>query len=161
MKTKLSAPWVTYYRKIEALFGEDPEVTVKYDEDKNVIKLLVDNDEKAEAIAQLLPAEKTFGGVTIKIQVVTSNSFKEANAGVFRKAFAGNPAVSFIETIDDVFSNSVTYVVFINKVVQFFDDDLGSIFGLRSTLYEEIADDIFADHVGICFCTDKPASGVF
>ena len=152
----LSAPWVTYYREIEALFGADPEITVKYDELKGEIKLLVDNDDKAEAIAQLLPTEKTFGGVTIKVTVVTANSFRTASANVFRRAFEGNPAFSFMETVDGVFTNPISYIVFANKVVQFFDDNLGDIHGIRSTLYENIASDIFAEHEGICFCTDLP-----
>lgn len=156
----LSAPWVTYYREIEALFGADPEITVKYDELKGEIKLLIDNDDKAEAIAQLLPAEKTFGGVTIKVTVVTANSFKNASANVFRRALEGNPAFSFMET-NGVFSNPISYIVFANKVVQFFDDNLGDIHGMRSTLYEDIASDIFAEHEGICFCTDLPENELY
>ena len=46
-KVKLSAPWVTFYRELEALFGEDPDVTVKYDEKKNVVELYVENEKKA------------------------------------------------------------------------------------------------------------------
>ena len=46
------------------------------------------------------------------------------------------------------------YVVFENKVVQFFNDDLSDIHGNKSTLYQEIAKDIFGDCDNIYFCTD-------
>ena len=157
----LSAPWVTYYREIEALFGADPEITVAYDELQGEIKMLVNNDDKAQAIAQILPAEKTFGGVTIKVTIVTANSFKPANINMFERALEGNPAVSFMETVDGVFSNPISYIVFANKVVQFFDDNLGDINGMRSTLYEDIASNIFAEHEGICFCTDLPKNELY
>lgn len=52
-----------------------------------------------------------------------------------------------------------TYVVFKNCVVQFFNDNLNDPHGIVSTLYQDIAAEIFADMPfpqdgGICFCTD-------
>ncbi len=40
---KLSAPWFNYFKKIEALFGRDPEIEVVYDEEDNDIRLYVEN----------------------------------------------------------------------------------------------------------------------
>ena len=54
---KLSAPWVLFYREIEAMFGADPDVRVAYDEEENIVRLYVDGEEKAEAIEKLLPRE--------------------------------------------------------------------------------------------------------
>jgi hypothetical protein len=53
----------------------------------------------------------------------------------------------------------LTYVVFKNRVVQFFNDNLNDPHGVISTLYQDIADEIFADmpyqaHGGIAYCTD-------
>lgn len=58
MKFKLSAPWVTLHRQIEALFGEDPDIKVEYvagDGEDPIIKLYVEGQDKADAIEQLLP----------------------------------------------------------------------------------------------------------
>ena len=32
-EVKLSSPWVLYYRKLEALFGNDPDIEVEFDAD--------------------------------------------------------------------------------------------------------------------------------
>ena len=52
-KIGLSSPWVVYYREVNALFGQDPEIHVVFDEDKNELKLFVDNSSKAEALREL------------------------------------------------------------------------------------------------------------
>lgn len=49
----------------------------------------------------------------------------------------------------------LTYVVFEAKVVQFFNDDIGDINGIKSTLYEDIAEEVFEKKEGIYFCTNK------
>ena len=73
---------------------------------------------------------------------------------MFRKAFEGNPAFSYAVTVGGISSNDFNYVVFKNKVVQYWNDNLGDINGNESTLYQEIAKDIFEDCTGIYFCTD-------
>ena len=72
-KLGLSSPWVNFYRELEALFAKDPEVKVVYDEEKNDVKLYVDNLAKADALAQLLPVERTFGNITITVTVIPAN----------------------------------------------------------------------------------------
>ena len=153
-KPKLAAPWISFYREIEAMFKEDEQVHPVYDEENNVVKLYVENQEKAEALEKILPDHRTFGNVTVTITVIPANKLTEVRDTWFRKAFEGNPAVSYITTITDVFNNPITYVVFKNKVVQYYNDDLGDVHGNRSTLYQEIAKEIFEDHEGIFFCTD-------
>lgn len=45
-------------------------------------------------------------------------------------------------------------MLFKKEVVQYFTDNLGDYNGYRSTLYENIARDIFGDIVGVFFCTN-------
>lgn len=158
-KVNLSAPWVTFYRELDALFGEDPDITVVYDEDKGKVSLFVDNPDKADALAQLLPTERMFGNVSIQVEVVPANKMTGSKMGLFLRAFQDNPAFAYGKTITGVFSNDINYIVFKNKVVQYFNDDLGDVNGNCSTLYQEIAKDIFQDQEGVCFCTDveRPA----
>ena len=155
---QLSAPWVNFYRQIDAVFKDDPNVIVEYsagDGDDPVITMYVEGTDKAEAIAKLLPSERTFGAVTVSVKVVPSNA-PDTRASLFRKAFEGNPALSYIATVEGVLSNPVTYVVFRNKVVQYYNDNLGDVNGNCSTLYQNIASELFGGDDGIFFCTDRP-----
>lgn len=150
---KLSSPWVEFYHKIEALFAQDPEVKVVYEEENNEVKLFVENARKADALTQLLPAEKTFGNVTLKVTVVPANDVTISKADLLAEAFDGNPALSYVQHVDAVIG-SFDYAVFQNKVVQFFNDNLSDINGNKSTLYEDIAKDVFGTEAGVFFCTE-------
>ena len=152
---KMVSPWIGYYKEIESLFQEDPTVKVKYDDSKNTIKLYVEDEEKADALAQLLPNRKVFGNITVNIDVIPANKIETPKIDLFRKAFEGNCAVAFIETIDNVSSNAFHFVVFQPEIVQYYNDDLSDINGLRTTLYQDIAKEIFGEREGIYFCTDK------
>lgn len=154
---KLSSPWVEFYREIEALFEQDDEVKVVYDEEKNEVKLYVENARKADALTQLLPAEKTFGNVTLKIIVIPANDLEISKADLIAEAFDGNPALSYVQHVDAVIG-AFDYAVFQNRVVQFFDDNLSDINGNKSTLYENIAKDVFGTDVNVFFCTEAPVN---
>ena len=151
---KLSSPWIEYYRKINALFGEDPNVLVQYDEEENEIILRVTGQEKADAIAEILPAEKSFGNVVVKITVVPANK-AETKLEVFKKAFEGNPVFSYALSVDTgMTSNTFNYFVFKHRICSFFNDNLGDINGNYNALYEDVAKNVFEDADGILFCTD-------
>ena len=151
---KLSAPWVVYYREIEALFGADPEITITIDEENYSVKLYVNNDEKAEALDKLLPTERTYGNVTVRTVVIPGNPLLEKKTSLFQTAFEGNPVFAFTKTNEGVFTIPLSYVVFKNRVVQFFADNMQDVNGNISTLYETIAKDVFGETDGLCFCTD-------
>ena len=53
-----------------------------------------------------------------------------------------------------MFAYNTIYVVFKNRVVQFFNDNLNDIYGNISTLYQEIASDVFKEISGVNYCTD-------
>ena len=149
---KLSPPWAIFYREIQALFGEDPEIHIVYDEDATVVKIYVENPEKAEVLSQLLPTKKMFGRVGLDIQVIPADGKaystevpETVDASMFEKAFSGNPAFAYAKTYSGIFPFHATYVVFQPDVVQFFDDDISDIHGIKSTLYEDLARDVFED----------------
>ena len=152
----LSTPWMTFAREINALFENDPDVaSVVYDNDNRVIKLYVNNNAKADALDRILPNEKTFGNVSVKISIIPSNE-DDSPAALFRTAFAGNPIVDSIETVPFTEGGAVDYVIFARQVVSFFNDDMSDYFGAESTLYEDIARNVFDTGFGkgICFCTN-------
>ena len=162
-KIGLSSPWVLFYREISAMFEKDNSVRVVFDEDTKDLKLYVEDADKVNALTELLPSEKTFGNVTVKIEVIPANCVRtvkvgqaqETAANLLRDALKGNLAVSFIKTVNLMYSNTLTYIVFENRVVQYFTDDLGDYYGLRSTLYENLARDVFGKKEGVFFCTDR------
>ena len=72
----------------------------------------------------------------------------------FQAALGGNPVFAFTQVSEGVFTIPLSYVVFKNRVVQFFADNLQDVNGNITTLYETIAKDVFGEIPGICFCTD-------
>ena len=155
-KLKMLSPWMVFYREVDAMFKKDPEVQVVYDEDAQVIKLFVDNTDKADALAQILPDEKEFGNVTLKIVVIPANNLLQSSPDdLLRRALWRNNAVWSVESTKDIPGfPCLTYVIFAKEVVQYFTDNLGDYYGVTSTLYQNIAKDIFINTDGVYFCTD-------
>lgn len=149
---KISPPWVTFYRKVEALFGDDPQVRVVFEEETYTLRLHVESAVKAEAIEAILPAEKTFGNVTVRIVVIPANENRD-RADLIRTAFEGNPALAFVRHVDSPLTGDIVYAVFDKRVVQFFNDDLSDLNGNCSTLFQEIAKDVLDAGPGTFYCT--------
>lgn len=153
-KVNLSSPWVIYYRKLESFFEQDPDVEVILEEEyQPVIRLYVDNSRKADALQELLPNEKKFGNVKVPIVVIPSNN-TSSKLDLLKVALEGNNAVVDIETVPTVFDD-ITYVIFEKEVVQYFADDLGDLHGINSTLYQDLAKEIFGECSNLHFCTDS------
>ena len=147
-RAKHSAPWYRILHEYEALFKGDKEVTVAWHENNMRIDLLVSNPLKADALTRLLPSVYKIGQADIEVRVVSS--FPDT-IDLVRRAFAGNPAVSRIETD----ARGFDYVVFNRDVIQFYYDDISDINGNETTLYEDIARDIFRNKAGdVFFCTE-------
>lgn len=159
-KLGLSAPWDIFYSEINALFSGDPDVHVVYDAENYTIKIYVDRQCKANALGKIIPADRKFGNVVVKLEVVPSmwsaNQDCEIEGNLFEIAFNGNDIVSFIKTVKWLGDGEVTYVVFQNEVIQYFSDNIGDFYGVCSTLAQEIAKDVFRDIQGVFFCTDLP-----
>ena len=163
METKnlsLATPWAIYFRQIEALFQEDSEVRVTFESEdgEHEIKIYVDNQDKADAIAKLLPDEKVFGGVSVKVTVIPSNDDETSLVKLIERAFRGNPALKYIKSVDpSMTSFGADYVVFKKEVVQYFNDSLADINGQCSTLYQDIAREVIEQKDGevVYFCTDS------
>lgn len=157
---KLCPPAVQHVRRIITLFQEDPDVKVTEvwsGEKVKTIQLTVKGEAKAEALGTLLNGEKVFGNETVRIEVKSSNG-KQNNADLFRVAFSGNAAVLNICESDGPLRG--VHVMFRPKVVQYVNDDIGDLNGLRSTLYQELAEEVFGDdHYGVFFNT-APANPI-
>jgi hypothetical protein len=149
----LASPWIIFYRQIETLFKKDPAVKVIFDQVDNVVKIYVEGSTKAEAIEQLLPSEKEFGNVTVKVQVIPANLDSTNKISLFEKAFDGNPILTNIIS-GELFGKPISYVLFKKEVVQFYNDDLGDAHGVCSTLYQDLIKEVIGQDEGIFYCTE-------
>ena len=159
---RLSPPWHTYQRKVFALFGRDPEVLVRdlveVDECNYTLIIISSNQVKAEAISALLGRTVKISGVTITIRIFGPDSFCEVeppkqirDAQLLEDAFQGNPIFDRIAAHS--FHNiQIVYCIFKKEVLQFWNDDLSSFYGVHSTLAEILAYEILKN-VKVQFCT--------
>lgn len=154
-KVNLYSPWVILFNKYKAFFKEDRSVEVELDNDNKTISLFVTGAKKADALAQNLPTEVVFGNATVKIKVIPANSPDDAKIEQFRNIFEGNEAVDYIGNGSDPVTCDFNYIAFKPEVVQYPADDLSDINGQQSTLYQNLAKDIFGVQPGIYFCTAK------
>ena len=163
---KLISPWRNYYNKVQAFFKEDPDVNIVFDEDNMDILVFVQNPYKAEALNYLLKSEQKYGDTTVSITVVPVNndpdvkkhiksSYNDENyAHLYSVAFCGNTIFSELRVIRGLLGFDAIYVVFDKHVVQYYIDNIGDLHGMKSTLAEDIARDIFVEKPEIFFCTD-------
>lgn len=153
LKTALNSPWIDYYKKVNAMFENDPEVRIIFDQEKYKILVYVENQAKAEVLDLMLKHKVIFGNITLTIEVVPPNKTIKAPMTPYEEAFSGNNAVSRIKQLDGAFK--ATYIIFEKNVVQYFTDDMSSLYGVHSTLYETIAKEIFIAEPGVYFCTAR------
>lgn len=158
-KVKLSPPWDIYHQELVAFFKYDEEVHILYDEEEKHIKVYVDNDVKAGALESLLKPEVNFGNVMLTVEVIRPNVREVPSTTDVKNnlinGLKNNDACSFVAFARGIFTNPLAYVVFKPEVVQYWTDNLGDYNGLRTTLFQEIAKEIFVEIPNVCYCTDK------
>lgn len=150
---KLSPPWNTFVSELKALFGEDPDIKLQYDEDNYEVKLFVEDPVKADALTQLIPAQRIYGNVALTVTIVPANNLEGSTADLIEAAFKGNPVLKQVLRLRTPFGE-YDYAVFRKEVVQFYNDNLCDVHGNESTLFEDIARDVFVSP-DVFFCTDS------
>lgn len=153
---QLSSPWVLFYREVEALFAQDPDVKVKLEDDSYTLRIFVESDLKADAIRKLLPRSKQFGNVTLNIEVVPADA-EETYFILLRRAFEGNGALADIIN-GKIIDHDVSYFMFKKEVVQYYGDNGADPNGLISTLYADIAEDVIGSDAENYFSTTNEDS---
>ena len=103
IKTKLSPPWIEELSKIKAMFGEDPDINIKYD-GKSTVKLYVNNNDKAKALYYLLKEEHYYDNIIFSVIVVPPNGEYTLDCKdtvkMYEVAFKNNPVFSFIHKVE-------------------------------------------------------------
>lgn len=162
IRLKISPPWITCINKIQALFDGDPQIAcnVNYESSDPSIVLACNNGDKVTALQKILPDNFKFGNVVLKVVIdgIPSNRAFKTKKELFETAFSKNPAFAYaVSPVEDGASwFDMTYVVFKNCVVQFFNDNLNDCHGVISTLYQDIAEEILTGDgaLGVYFNTD-------
>ena len=149
------APWVEYFRKIETMFENDSDITVRLTElgDNNIdVIVLVDGSvRKIKALKALLKDVVTFGHVVVNIEVVPDDREFEDNIELLNAAFDNNPTMEYA-TKGQFGFDEAEYCVFRQEVKQYYSDNLSDLKRITTTLAQDIAKDIFTDK-GIHYCT--------
>lgn len=138
----ISSPWMTYYKKLVALFNDDPELEVKWNEDEKSVIIESTNTFKIMALEKLLDPTVAFGNVTITVKCRVKDGSEDSVSAIFKTAFTGNPHIS--EVIDQETMGCIeqTFVLFKPEVIQFFNDDLTDYHGNWNGLSEDIMRDV-------------------
>lgn len=151
-KLNLSAPWITFVHELEALFEYDADVTIDFDKEDNHVKLYVDSVTKADALTSLLPVEKEFGNVVLKISVIPANISID-KISLIQKALNGNAVLK--DVIETQRPGGVfKFLMFDREVAQFYNDQLDDPVGNKTMLYADIAKDVFGDLNDAFYCTE-------
>ena len=151
-KVNLSAPWITYKNELCALFANDPDISIMYDDEEKRIKLFVAKRAKAEALERILNTEKTFGNVTLQISVIPPNEEDYDILEDFEEAFQNNYDFRQVLPVETPLGTH-RYVGFDKRVVQFFNDQLDDPYGNRSMLLQDIAKDVFKENLSVHYFT--------
>ena len=151
-KLQLSPPWVTYCRTLDALFLEDPGIRVILDQEEMRLDVYVEEQAKAEAISNLLPETKEFGGATLDIVVIPGNKPGTRLEEDLLTAFSENPVLDDVHKVISPLGTFV-YVIWSPVIIQFFNDNLGDVNGNATMLAEHAAREVFPPRPGVYYCT--------
>ena len=150
---KISPPWVEYWGKLLTLFGDDPDISMDFEEEKKEIKMYVNGADKADALTRLLEPEIDFGGVKLLITVIPSNE-EVSDAMLIEHALKGNPHVTQFIHGDPSKPFSFNYVMFRKEVAQFNNDNMGDPYGNTSCLYADLARELLGSDKDVMYSTD-------
>ena len=162
VRLKLAPPWITYINKLQALFDGDPQIAFNVDWSAPSVTIACNNGVKNAGLQLLLPPEMTWGRITLPIVIdgPIANKVFTSPKELFETVFEKNPAFAccVAPAQEGYFYVDFCYVIFKNCVVQFFNDNLNDAHGLVSTLYQDIAAEIFEDAEynlnSVHYCTD-------
>ncbi len=160
---KLSPTWHTYHRKVNALFGKDPDIIIKdlakIDDGSYTYMMLISNKEKAAAIKAILPSTVTFGSINVNACILGPEEdeiipITGSEVDIYKSAFSGNPIVTQILEIK-ASGISFAYCIFKKEIVQFWNDDLsdyrGNFNGLPSDIAREL---LISERIQFCISAE-------
>lgn len=138
-------PDVDLANKIKAMFEGDPYIEMEYidatEKDEAILKFKVSNSKKAAAIKKILPSRYGEGFTSLPLNIVVED-VTNINAETIVDAFKGNPHFKdYIEITDPLTGETYHICIFKKEVLQFKNDNAGSLHGYEFALMEQLAKD--------------------
>ncbi len=140
---KLSPPEYTLWNKYKAVFGADPQVTVKdlitATPSEFIVPIIVDDKAKGEALRTIILPETTLGNFHIRTNVTNSKevswatiTIKDAKhlAVITTAAMKGNPLFVEAKEIPSKLlgQRPCMGLITTQSIIQFFNDDISDVF---------------------------------
>lgn len=158
----LSAPWVTYFKKVYNLLSVDSEITMPAeigDEKDGVYSFYVEspNATKIIALSKVLKNEVVMGNITIKIDFRCTNDAsiitndENITAKDYEDAFHGNKYFVKIESVR-MPVGSFDYAVFAHEIISFYNDDTSDYHANAHFIVADLVRDII-DPSDVMVCT--------
>lgn len=157
-KIKLLSPWELYVRKMKVMFDKDAEIYIEYDEENSILEINVSDLSKALALTFLIPDFVEFGDKKVTNVIKFDGENLKDPYYICSLAFNNNDSVSSIIKPHGQFLDGTAFVCFKKEVVQYPNDNMFDANGVCSTLYQNLAKELFPDKVNIFFCTDTKES---
>lgn len=167
---KISPPQYTFFKKVRAILGAIPDVTIPENLDKDsdgsyVIHIEVTNHLKFLALKGLLPEEVNFGGIIVKVMIYDKANEQGFSPELIKALFADCPLVKDVIS-RPVFPGSPDTQYFVrfdpkNSLIQFGNNDASDFNGNFNGLAQDVAREIFSQipSTTLSFCTaDKRES---
>ena len=154
----MNRPDVTAANRIKAIFDDDPYITTTYVNAENgkPAKLILDVHSigKAAALKHILPKRYEFGGMKLDIEV--NDTSTNINEDIIKAAFENNPHFHKYETIrNELTGNEYHLCIFKKEVIQFPNDNGGSLHGTESRLMEDLCREMLSENTGnLLYSTD-------
>ena len=159
-KVKLSPPWHEHMAMLKAFFAGDDRIAVGDCGDDKVAFIGVKDAELLSAMNEVLAKRVRFGNAALKIEVVPANGIKEKKVKAMSKADAlktvlkGNPAFcKFMKKKTP--TGFAVFALFEPFVLQWYADNIGSPWKLRTAVYEQAALRVFRNGLGVSFATER------
>lgn len=176
MAVKLSPPWFTFANEVKYTYGKSPYIRVKdlvQVGNNYELKIYVCDDTVADALRQVLPLSKDFGGVIVNIIVYNSSKVPvpvknivytpKTLARTLCKALYENPL--FVGTIltegkltpEQIGILGQVVVIIKKRIVQFYDDNISDICSnynqIAATTFTNVSNLSYPVNLNITFST--------
>jgi len=151
----ISPPQYTLWRKLVYSIGTDPEISVHDPDERNnttIIEVVVENSNRAPAVAGVLNEEYYFGGIQVKVNVTGPAGKAVTSPDVTQPGFSVRQMIEAALFANPYFHeiipgrrpgepDPVLTAVFYPKVIQLWNDDVSDYYGYA----HHVAKDVFAE----------------
>lgn len=135
----------TMYYRLRALLAADPDITMEYDHKSTTVNIIVADDDRAEALSEMIPSEYDFGDgevLHVLINGMTFEHSRELDEETVNLALGQNPYFAGLKSFDFPMG-ARDFLMFKNTTIPFKADNFGNPEGYYVKTPEELAVSVF------------------